>query len=253
MPRPCWRAAGGRACGSGKSRICPPRLARGAPAGPQHPDRQDEGRCEAQQGDADPDQDHGAGVHGEARDHCARLPAVPRAWQGAVPRTAIKRKPKAFQPRQTPPASRPVTASIAAVWTASAASARPSAPPAVSLPPMPRPKRNQRRHQHQPGAVRGGHGEGPERQPGMPCGARAASGRAARQVNHARRARTIPRQGLQPAAIHGQAERPPRRHQRDGCKVPDGDRHQRAQRLRAVARTQAPGSGPIQPLAGFSP
>lgn len=66
-------------------------------------------------------------------------------------------------PRHTPLAMAPVVASIATVWTPTAAAASTSEPDAV----IARAERHQRRHQHQPGAVRGGHQERPQRDAGV--------------------------------------------------------------------------------------
>ena len=78
-------------------------------------------------------------------------------------------------------------------------------------------------------------------------------------MNHQDDDKQPTRQGLQHNAIHSQAEYHRGAHKRDRCGVPDRDRHQGPQRLRPIARTQAPGSGPdpaacrVQPVKGAYP
>lgn len=104
-------------------------------------------------------------------------------------------------------------------------------------------KRDQCRHQHQADAVRGGHHDGLERQPGVPCRRARHLGCAARQVNHCEGGKQAAREDLQREAIHRQAEHHRAGHQCDRCGVPGRNRHQGPQCLRPVACAQAPGGG----------
>ena len=66
-------------------------------------------------------------------------------------------------------------------------------------------------------------------------------GCAAREVTESDHDKKYARQGLHHNTIHRQAERHGAGRKRDRRGMPDRDRHQSLQRLRAIARTHAPG------------
>ena len=159
-------------------------------------------------------------------------------------------------PRHTPVAMDAVVASIAAVWTPTAASARTSDPDAVI-------SRAGLSARHSgtsagtsiiPAPMRGGHQEGPERDAGV-AGLRADGSalNAAQQTvrRHADEQRTG--ESLEQRAIHRRAEREGASHDRDRRGVPDGDGQQGTSRLFPVARTHAPTRRRTsEPSAGLS-
>ena len=104
-------------------------------------------------------------------------------------------------------------------------------------------KRDQHRHQHQPGAVRAGHHERPERQPGVPGRRAHRLRRAARQAKQRCHHEQADGDVAQHDAIHRHAERDGGGNESDRRGMPDRDRRQGPQRLRPIARAHAAGGG----------
>ena len=94
-------------------------------------------------------------------------------------------------------------------------------------------------HQHQPGAVRGGHDERPQRDTGTPGRRPDPLSRVPAQMKQRnddnQRDQQAARADLQRRAIHQQTERHCARNQHYRCDVPDRDRYQRSQHDRTIA------------------